>query len=131
MYEFAPLSRELWVCDRSSIFDDDEDVKPTCTYIDATIYPKLTERVINRVAELTNNRVAYSAELKRFGGVEPLASRINEIIEKTAYIDAWRAADRQYRRGYKVDRITVTIDLDWILEGSIRTEVLEFDESTQ
>ncbi len=78
------------------------------TCIDLEIHPKLAEKLVNRVVELTNNRVIYSAEKQRFVGRDAssmlLAYRINKAIETKARS---LASDK-----LRIREIAVTIDLD-------------------
>ncbi len=122
LYDFAAiddLTVELCETDEMEGYCDE--------FVDLIVYPKLTEKVVSRVAQLTNNRVVYSAEKQEFTGIDAygmfLAFKINRAIKIRARSLAWRDANRLYREGRKVDReMTVIIDLDENLDRELTYE---------
>ncbi len=90
------------------------------TCIDLEIYPQISEKVIDRVLRLTNNKVTYSTEKQRFVGRDAnsmlLAYRINKAIE----IKARSLAADKLRT---ISREVVAIDLDDQLDSELQKQL--------
>ncbi len=103
------------------------EIGDRCVYID--VYPKITQKVIDRVEELTSGRVVYSAKDRRFVGriasYNELALGINDDVMGKA-VELAQLLIRE--RGGRVDgdAVTVTVDLDEKLDEDLRYTVHEY-----
>ncbi len=83
-----------------------------CEKITVNIYPKITERVVNRVAELTGGRVVFSSLFNTY--------IFNKIVMTRARRVAKEIAFKQYQHGKVESDLTVIVDLDETLDEELR-----------